>query len=155
MAEHDRRRAGVYHLEARAVTHVGAVQNDAEVVHFCDKGMAESSETTVVWLEAAAAELVRAVLGREHHPQAELVEGGEPVEIAADPLPALGMEEECGHAVRLGFTDVRHRPCEADGGVPAHGQAVRHTSSSTSSRSWNTPQAVAESKEAPCLWATA
>ena len=71
-------------LQGSAVSHVGEVDEDAQLVHLTDGVDAEIAQTLVAALEAAVAQQVTLVVGELDHAHAEGVEEAEAVQVVLD-----------------------------------------------------------------------
>jgi hypothetical protein len=111
MTENHGLAAALDDLEAGTLADVRAVEDDACSIALLHDETAESRESHVSAIEDTVADLIRPVVRRNHHAQAESMHRLDAMQLAFDPIATLGEENERRASVALGGTNVVDLRC--------------------------------------------
>lgn len=126
MAEDDRILAVGHDLERGACAEVRAVEHEADAVALLDDAPAEAGEARVGAIQDAVADVVAAVVGRDHHAQAQPVERLDAVQLPADEVAALREEQQRRASVPFRGPDVVDRRRDEQVGIPPGHEVPEH-----------------------------
>ncbi len=118
--------AAVDDLARRPRADVCAVEHDAEPVALLDDEPSEARDTAARRVEQPVADLVGAVVGRDHHAQAEPVHHLEAVQPPADEVAALREEQQRGASGFAGPPHFAHRDGDVEVRVAAPDEVPVH-----------------------------